>query len=277
MITPRKGLFVVALVLLLCGLLNARWTGWLTRPMNSVVRTLTYPAGWVGSQVKSDAPAQSAYTGDIDLVEKLELANARNAELWIVNERLREQIESFEAVVEIKDNGSFRMVESRVGRVNNDPANPTMELLRGSLHGLQSDDAVLYRSNLIGFVTKDVGPTTATVSLITRPGFSVEVQIQPPSNVPVGEGWPVITRVETDSDGRFYCDLRINVGDAMRPGDEVRVSDDLYESAIGFILGLVDEVARHPDRPELLRRVYIRPRTRIGEQSRVTVITEPTD
>ena len=309
MITPRKGLFAVALLLLLCGLLRTDWTIYVSRPINHTVKTLQWPAGMVASWslITPDPESETAHDDDPEesLVHQLEAANQFNRHLYNVNRELRDQLATFQAITNIKDMSSFQLVDARVSSRSNDPANPTIDILQGSLRGLQRNDPVLYRSDLIGFVTDQIGPTTATVQLINHPDFSMQVHIQPPINqivdipevlerdenddsVNAGElidqrlsesGWPLVDRIETDDDtGELYLDMRISLVDGhLQVGDFVTAGDSLYESATGIVIGVIDRVERHPNNPELLRRVFIRPRTPIGEQGRVIVITEVDD
>lgn len=277
MITPRKGLFVVVIMLLLCALLNARWTGWFTRPVNRTVETLSYPAGLVASSFRSDPAVDYSQQTDKPLADSLAAERAWNDQLWQENERLREQLEAFEAIAEIRDIKAIQLVEARVSRFNGDAVNPTMKIMRGSLHRIKRDDAVAFKSNLIGFVTDDIGPVNATVTLITRPGFEIEVNIMPPQGVRAGQGWPVTDRAKSDGKGGFVCELDDQITQYLRKGDLVRVSDTIRGSANGFVLGVIAEIKDHDKRPLQLDRVIIKPRTPIGPQRMVTVLTDRTD
>lgn len=277
MLTQRKALVLVTLVLLGCALLNLRVTNALANAIKYTVDTVQYPADRLASMLKSDPRVDYPEMSDQALADQLAAARKQNNELWQENVRLREQIESFIAITEIRPIDSIRMVEARVSRLDSNPVNPTMLVLRGSLHGLRPDDAVAYKSNLIGFVTDSIGPANATVSLITRVDFSIGVQIMPPPDIEAGEGWPFKTRVKSDGGGRFYCSLAQNVAKELRPGDYVRASDTIRESANGFLLGLIEKIEPDPKDPLKLSRVVIKPRAPIGPQRMVTVLTERTD
>lgn len=276
MITARKGLFLVALVLLACSVLNARWTSWLTRPVTGTVDTLQWPAGWVASNFKTDPAVDRPAYSDDELHELLDKADKYNAELWAENAELREQLEAFEAIARIRDIKAIRLVQAEVAFYDADRTNPSMKLLRGSLHGITQDDAVAYKQNLIGFVD-EVAPITSTVRLVTGPDYRSEVMIMPPGQVREGNGWPFITRVESDGKGGFFCDLKHAVADSLRAGDVVRVRDSLRRSANGFVLGQVASIEEHPTDPRNLKRVVVTPNTPIGPQSEVTVITDRVD
>lgn len=277
MLTQRKALVLVTLVLLGCALLSTRWTSWLAHPVAHTVNTLQYPAHQLANTFKTDPPIEGPEVSETKREELLASALKENSELWQENERLREQIASFEAIREIRDIKSIRLVEARVARYNNDPVNPTMLLLRGSLHGVTTDDAVAYKSNLIGFVTDSIGPANATVTLITRKGFSIGVQIMPPPGVKALEGWPFKTRVKSDGDGKFYCEINKSIAKKLQPGDYVRASDTIRESANGFLLGIIEKVEPAKEDPLNLSRVTIKPRAPIGPQRLVTILTERTD
>ncbi len=279
MLTQRKALLLVTFVLLGCALLNTRWTRWLTRPITHTVNTLQYPADRFANLLRTDPAVEYTQVSDQAMEDLLAKAQKENDALWQENEKLREQINSFEAIVIQTDMTSIRLVEARVSRYNDDTLNPTMLIMRGSLHGLKQDDAVAFKSNLIGFVTDSVGPANATVSLITREGFSIGVQIKPPPKPDqvLPPGWPFKTRVKSDGEGAFFCVLAKSVAEGLRPGDYVRASDTIRESANGFMLGLIEKVEPAKEDPLNLSRVTIKPRTPIGPQRTVTVLTERND
>lgn len=282
MLTQRKALMLVTLVLLGCALLNTRWTGWLAMPITHTVNTLHYPADRMANAMKTDPQVQYPEQSDDVLAELLARERKENEALWIEIERLNEQLASFDAIRNVRDIDSIRLVDASVSRYNSDPVNPTMLVLRGSLHGLKPDDAVAYKSNLIGFVTESVGPANATVSLITRRGFSIGVHIKPPPDPKnpdkkLAPGWPFKTRVKSDGEGAFYCDLKKDIAEQLRPGDYVRAADTIRESANGFLLGLIEKIEPAKENPLNLSRVTIQPRVPIGPQRTVTVLTERTD
>lgn len=276
MFTPRKILFAVALVLLCCALLNSRWTSWLSRPVHGFVHTTQRPAGWVVATFKPEATVQFSDATLEELKFRLEKAKKYNEELWQENRQLKEQIKTFEVIAEIRDLKSVRLVEAKVSRFNDDKINPTITVLRGSLHGVKKDDPVVYRFNMLGFV-ESVGPANSVVTLVTKPDYRTEVTIMPPNQDRMENNWPVFARAESNGKGGFTCDLSKDITKALRPGDIVRVSDRLRESANGFILGAIEKIQKHPDRPLQLDRITILPRTAIGEQGMVTVLTERKD
>lgn len=282
MLTQRKALVLVTLVLFCCALLDSRWTNWLTGPVAQAVNTLQRPADEMASLMRQDPPMAYEGLSDQRLEELLEKARKENEALWSEIDKLNEQLASFRAIQDIRDIESVRLVEARVSRYNNDAMNPTVMILRGSLHGLEPDDAVAHKTNLVGFVTESIGPANAMVSLITRKGFSIGVQIKPPPNpdkpnAALPPGWPYKTRVTSDGRGAFYVDLKKSIADGLRPGDYVRAEDTVRESATGFLLGLIEKVEPVDDDPLNLSRVTIKPRVPIGPQRRVTVLTERTD
>ena len=279
MLTHRKALVLVTLVLLGCALLNTRYTKYLTRPITHTVNTLQYPADMLANQFKSDQPIDAPEASEQELAIMLREARKENEELWIEIEKLNEQLASFEAIKEIRDIESIRLVEARVSRFNPDATNPTILILRGSLHGIQRDDAVGSKSNLIGFVTDSIGPANATVTLITRKGFSIGVQIKPPpkKDQVLPPGWPFKTRVISDGEGRFFFDVNKKTSESLRAGDYVRAADTILESANGFLIGYIEKIEDSKDDPLKLSRVIVKPSVPIGPQRTVTVLTERKD
>ncbi len=276
MITARKGLFFVALVLLACALLNQQWTRWFTGRLNWTVDTVQRPAQWVASLIKVDPAVDEPDMDQDKLREQLRDVKKYNAELWTENAELRKQIEAFKAIALIQDIQAIRPVQAQVGSFNGDKTNPTMKLLRGAMHGIKRDDAVAYKQNLIGFV-QEVGPVTCTVRLITSPDFRSEVMIMPPDLTRAQNNWPYIDWVESDDKGGFYFDVASSIAQSLRPGDVVRVRDTLRKSANGFMLGQIRVIDKHPTNPTQESRVFISPSVPIGPQSEATVITQRTD
>ncbi|MGB1125462.1 MAG: rod shape-determining protein MreC [Phycisphaeraceae bacterium] len=277
MLSQRKALVLVTLVLFGCALLNKRWSAWLTGPITHTVNTLQYPADLLASSMKAEVQEELPEVGEEKLRDLLNSALKENAELWTENQKLNEQLESFKVIYERVDPKAVQLVEARVSRLNDDPINPTMLVLRGTLHGLKPDDPVAFKSNLIGFVTDSIGPANATVTLITREGFSIGVQIMPPPEVEAGEGWPFVTRVKSDGEGAFYFELKESIARKLQPGDYVRASDTIRDSANGFLLGLIEKIEPAKENPLNLSRVTVRPRVPIGPQRMVTILTERTD
>ena len=276
MITPRKALFAVALVLLGCALLNVRWTRWLSRPVTRAVDTVQWPAGWVAANFKTDPPTEGPNYTQGEVREQLLAAQNYNLALWSENQELRDQLEAYKAISIITDIEAIRPVQAQVGFFNDERTNPTMKLLRGSLQGVKKEDPVVYKQNLIGFIS-DVGPVTSTARLVTSPDYRSEVMIMPPDRVKAGDGWPFVTRVQSDGKGGFYCDLKIKVADQLRVDDVVRVRDPLRKSANGFVLGVIKSFQTHPTDPTQYKRVVITPNTPIGPQSKVIIITDRVD
>lgn len=272
MLTQRKALVLVTLVLLLCALLGRGWANW----FQSAVDTLQWPAGWVAASIKADAAVKEENLTDAQLRKQNLDLKAYNLSLWSENEKLREQIKSFNAIGLVTDLEAIRPVQAKVASVNSDPVNPTMKILRGSLAGIKPGDAVAFQTNLIGFV-EDVGPVTGTVSLINSPSFRSQVAIMPPNQLRAENNWPVIARAEYDGKGLFRTDLGEGIAKFLRVGDVVRIDDTLRDSANGFVLGDIVAIEAHPSRPLLDKRIIIEPRTPIGQQSSVTVMAERKD
>lgn len=273
MITPKKGLAAVIVLLLCCALLNQHWTGWFTSRVTWTVKTLQFPAGWLASKVRVDPPVDYPEIPDDDLNDLLSRANRVNLALWEENKNLSSQLEAYKAIAEIQDIKKVRPVEARVSQVNDDPTNPVMTLLRGSLQGIKQGDPVVYRSELIGFV-ESASPMTSTVNLITRASYRTEIRIMAPGQVEFANNWPVMTRANSDGRGGFEAEVGKEIAQALRPGDLIHVSDTLRPAANGFVLGAIQNIKDHETRPLQLKTLVIKPRTPIGRQPMVTVLTD---
>lgn len=272
MLSQRKALVLVTVVLLCCALLGSGWTGWL----QTTVDTLQKPAGWGASLLESDPEVRNENLTEAQLIKQNLDLKAYNASLWSENEKLREQIKSLKAIGLVIDLEAIRPVQAKVASVNSDPVNPTMKILRGSLSDIKPGDAVVYQTNLIGFV-QSVGPVTGNVTLINSPNFRSQIAIMPPSQLRMENNWPVIARAESDGKGMFKSDISESVAKFLRVGDVVRIDDTLRDSANGFVLGDIVVIEAHPSRPLLDKRIIIEPRTPIGQQNSVTVMAERKD
>lgn len=277
MISSRKVLLALVAVLFGTSLLGARWTGWLTKPITYAVIETQRPARWTAANLRSEAPARFDQTGDEDeLRYRLDLAKRYNDALWQENKELKAQIAAYDVITEIRDLNQEQLVEAKVSRYAPGVVNPSMTLLRGSRDGIEKGNAVVFRANLLGFV-ESVGPASCVVSLITKPSYRSEIHIMPPNQDRMENNWPVVARVEADSRGRLFSDIDKDITEALREGDIVSVSDVLRPSANGFVLGTIASIQAHPDRPLQLNRVLIEPRTPIGKQAKVTVVTKRKD
>lgn len=274
LLTSRKALFAVVVVLLVTSLLPSGKAWYIAAAPTWVAETLSVPVSWPISKlahtIRSEDEGRVENVTETEFAERLAAFEQENRRLWRINKDLQESLEALEAIVIIRDLGDIKPVEAAVVSYNNDRNNPVMLLGRGSRSGVQLGDPIVYKTNLLGFVV-EVDQLNCKAELISRPEYRIRAALQPPGATQ--EPWPIIDYVTTADDGQsFFVDLRL--GHNLQKDDIVWVYDDLHEQAYGFLLGRVAAVANPPDREHEFDRIVIRPDVPIGPQGRVMIITE---
>jgi len=275
LLTSRKALVAVVLLLLLSSLLPSRIAKWIGSLPTTVAETVSvpvsHPVSWASHKLRPDDRGPVEQMTEAEWVIEKEKYERLNKELWAINRDLRESLAAFEAIALIRPMADIRPVEAAVINFNNDRNNPVMLISQGTRAGVRGGDPVVYRTNLLGFVEKEPGLLNCKVELMNRPGNRIRVAMQPTGAVEYP--WPVIEyAVAADNGQTFYCDRPD--GHPLEVGQIAWVYDDLHEQAYGFLLGRIVAVEDHPDDPHKLDRIIIRPDVPIGPQGRVMVITE---
>ena len=275
LLTSRKALVAVVLLLLLSSLLPSRFAKWIGSLPTTIAESLSvpvsHPVSWASHKLRAEDRGPVENITQERWAKEKEEYDRLNRELWAINRDLRESLAAFEAIALIRDPKDIRPIEAAVINFNNDRNNPVMLISQGTRAGVTGGDPVVYRTNLLGFVEKEPGLLNCKVELMNLPGRRIRVAMQPVGAVEYP--WPVIEYAIADDNGQtFHCDRPID--HPLEVGHIAWVYDDLHEQAYGFLLGRIVAIEDHPDKPYELDRIVIRPDVPIGPQGRVMVITE---
>jgi len=163
-----------------------------------------------------------------------------------------------------------RQIEARVIWYSSDLANPVLRINKGSKEGVTPSLAVVWGVQLIGMV-QNANRLSAEVSPITAPGTGMWVRVVPPD--------PNSTRRLADQlrlsdDGRsFYLDVArdapLEIGDLAHLADGQGIWPP---EASGFVVGKVQKISDHPERPLSLKRAIVQPLYDLPRLSRVAVL-----
>lgn len=200
------------------------------------------------------------------------------SDLEAENERLREQLEAqrgaqlrrsdverqlqeLQDLLELDAVGDIPSVAARV--VSNDPANfeVTMEIDRGSNHGVAENMPVVAGAGLVGRVI-EVSPGRSTVLLLTDSTFSVGVRLAESGDVGLAEG--------RGRDERLAVDL-VEASTSVSVG-ELLVTSGLQGSLFPAGIPVGEVTSERLRAGSLLRDVRIRPTVDINELSVVKVL-----
>ena len=173
-------------------------------------------------------------------------------------------------VRQVQDLQGFTYLPARVILPVRDASQRVITINRGTRHGVQEGLVVTVGANLVGQVLADPGPSTATVRLITAPNTFLVVRLIPP--VPGSTPYEPFVNIREANDGQEFW-AEIDADATVRAGDLAHLADDTWPTeARGFIVGRVQEIIEHPDRPYLSRRVIIKPLRPVGRLSNVVVL-----
>lgn len=282
-VTPRRALVVITLLLLVAGFLPTRAARVVTNTPNKLLETILGPVSGVfvsiTTTLRPAMPIAPVIPPDKDPNRLYMLERAYSAKLEQENALLKETLQRWNAIS--SENRSVRLLDANVILVSNEPINPVLTIDRGAASGVREKMAVVWWESLVGRVVA-VGPRTADVRLITAEQSGIEVRIAPldPERPPgpVGDIGGINERAMPYDDGAmFYVDLDrdvpVNVGDVAHLHDRI-----LPEEAQGFIVGQVTQIIDMPENPLLLKRVLIQPTWRpLASLNRVTVLIPEED
>lgn len=277
LLTPRRILVGLAVLLLINSMLGPGYAQAVGRPLSNVVKTVLAPVtaslGAVSRTVRP-APGPRRYANDQDLDRIIAdrdqaLKDARNLqarvrELEAENARLRN-------LGERESRKGISLIRAGVIGFNGNQRNPVLTIDRGAKAGIDRHQAVELDGNLVGFVS-NAGARTADVAVITRYGAQYRALIK--SADPQDRPHELTEIVYLGADGEsFYVEVNKSQGGAV--GDYAHLNDDtgIYpESARGLIIGRVSRVEDSADKPLLMKRLIIRPTMPLTRLSRVEVL-----
>jgi rod shape-determining protein MreC len=176
------------------------------------------------------------------------------------SEDLRRRVQELDALLALKDFGSYPMVPARVASVGSSFGfESTVTIDAGSRDGIAAGQTVVDGDGLLGRTLR-VGPFTSTVLLLTDPGFTVGARLTREGTVGLATGTGngmVLSLVEGG---------RVSEGDAL-----LTTGSDTFVP--GVPIGRVTSVDRAGQ--SLVTTARVRPFVDVSSLDLVGVVTEP--
>ena len=199
--------------------------------------------------------------GDSDDQERLELENAQLRAELRRSEDLRRRVDELDALLALKDFGSYPMVPARVAAIGSSFGfESTVTIDAGSGDGIEPGQTVVDGDGLLGRTLR-VGPFTSTVLLLTDPGFTVGARLTREGTVGLATG-----------DGKGGLVLSLVEGGRVQEGDALLTTgSDTFVP--GVPVGRVTSV--DPGGQALVTTARVRPFVDVSSLDLVGVVTEP--
>lgn len=272
-ITPKRILIAVTVLLLISSQLPTRAATALSHVPRSFVRFISKPSAMLHRMSTTLRPprAQSLYfAAGSNLADQLAQARVYIDNLEQEVLELRNVSEGLAQIDALLDLGDIHLVGANVLGFNRDLENPILTIGVGSNAGLRDGLAVVWGADLIGKVVS-TSKKTADVQLITAAGTKLQVRITRPT---LGvSAAPLPAYIELAENGRSFKTDEFALDAPVQVGDLVLLADDSWQfRARGFIVGVVTEAGKHPDRPLLNKRVVVRPVRPLASVSHVAVL-----
>ena len=198
--------------------------------------------------------------GDSDEQARLRADNDRLRAELRRTEDLRRRVAQLDALLRLKDYGTYPMVPARVTAVGSTFGfESTVTIDAGSQDGVEPGQTVVTGEGLLGRTLR-VGPFTSTVLLLTDPGFTVGARLTREGTVGLATG---------SGDG---LELALVEGGEVRTGDALLTTgSDTFVP--GVPVGRVTSVEPGAGSPVTTARV--RPYVDVTSVDLVGVVTEP--
>lgn len=272
---PKRVLLILAVLLLV----NSVMPLWFTAPVGDVGRgvvlaTLSPIAGMLRSMstaIRPPAAEESPFDPEVDLIEQLRMANVLINKYEIELDAKREQLQRLMQSKEVLRLEGISMIDVRVTGYSGDRDNPVLTLNRGTAGDVGNRMAVVTGANFVGVIDSDRS-LTADVRLITAPGSSLLVRIQPPTREAAARTAEYFLTLNDGGDA-FVVD--VPNGTAIAVGDIASLSDSQGRwprEATGYTVGRVVSVRPNADDPLRFDTVTVQPTIDLPRLSRVTVL-----
>ncbi len=282
-ITTQRVFAITLAGTLVLALLPTDWLrGW-TADAADILKLPTTPIEHAGTAVRQWLrPPRASHTlddlsGDAEeIIEQLSRERDRERDLRrrqeMVTRELREQLEELRRIEIEPENGDVRLLDAAAYAHNPHLPVGTVELNRGRRHGVREGSVVVFRSHVIGRISR-VQYLRSYVTPITSQSVGVMRGVvfpQEHADEPMRDDWMI--DLIPQGGGVFHAtiDHTADVG----TGDVVRLNDPAWHSAArGMIVGRVESVRTHDDEP-LRRRLVIRAMYRPHELSTVVIMID---
>lgn len=269
-LSPRTRTTFAVLLLVVLALAPAKLTRWLSvlrDPVMTIIAPISGPASALSIALRRGGTAGTP--------EELDLEQTRTqlSEYKVMYNQTADRVRELESLVAELQNGveaiggyRFTPLEASA-RVMQDAAAGTIEINRGSRHGVKPNTIALSRRSqqLIGIVSR-VGLMTSTIQVITDKRSEPKLMravIMPEDPVsPEQMGKLFECQLKSGGDGTLISDLPIpaDIAASLKPGQEVRLKDDQWPATAQMcLLGRVLRVEETRDRDLLHRNLRVAP------------------
>jgi len=272
LLTQRRVLLLVLVLLLIASQAPASWSRAVTGPPRSALAAalapVRHPLHLLASHVRGDEDDLPAADRQ-RLRREYELAKARLNQLELENAALREENHKLRRIQGLVEWSGAAMLPASVTGVEGRGARLSLTLNRGARHGAAMGQAVIDGYVLVGRITQ-VGPLTSTVMTPLGAG-PIPVRLSSPGvDQTVREAQLILT---PDDDGfaveqRVSRDVPVAVGDLAHLVENPRWPPE----ATGFVVAEVTSVEDWPDDPLRYQQVRLAPPRSYDYQRRVHVL-----
>lgn len=250
------------------------------RVVDPVVQTLVLPGRPVRALLVGDPVREELANQPLDderLRDDFGLARVELDRLRQQNARLKQRLAELVPAQDLLAERGLRELRPVSARVNPGGGDGVLTIAAGSRDGVQAGQAVVYDVHVVGQVVEPIGPSTASVALITSLRVPLSLRlVAPPSESTPGSLLPARSlpvQVKPDVGRSAFVTEDVAAGADVRVGDLARHADELsLPEAQGFQFGVVSEVTPLERNPLALRRVVVEPVLDLGRLSRVTVL-----
>lgn len=267
---PRTRVVTIILVLMGLALAPTRFTSWLgfvRDPLMAVLAPISGPASAVSRALR---PGGTTEEEQLD-AEALARERDEYKRMYLLNQQ---RVDELELLVKELQSGVEAMRAQRIrllegARIGTDLQNGTIEIARGSRHGVREGSIVIARNSqqIVGVVTS-VNHLTCTVRVLTDQRF--QPKLMRGIVMPTGQSTPEALAAQPRlllvpaGDGTLVTDrqtpMATEAAEKLVHGQEVRLQDDSWpSSAQMLVLGKVESVEYVKNHDPAWRHVRVRP------------------
>lgn len=273
LLTPRRSLLIIALLLFVNCMLPARYAiklGYVPRSIVAAATTpLTLPLKSLSDTIRGEEAEHPDFGSEEDVLVELE---RRMQQVVALEEALREAQEMIVMLSQSRELLSlegYQLLPARVTGYSGDSTNPTITIDKGTTKGVYEGAPVLHGISLVGRVSAAY-PLTADVQLITAKGTQLQVRILPPTTGQAPR--ELVEMIELEEGGRWF-EVLVEKDEPVEVGDLASLVDERWPpEARGYFVGAVKRILEDPADPLRFKRLIIEPLPPLQSLSRVTVL-----
>ena len=231
---------------------------------SSVLGPIERAAGAVVNPVSDFIDGLTSINSNAETIDQLEAENAELRRQQLTSELDQARVDALDELLEIPSLGEYKIVPAQVIAVSAESGYArSVTVDAGTRDGVENDMTVLNGDGLVGRVIS-VGPTTATILLVTDPEFSVGARVTPSQEMGVLHG-----------NGRDPLTLELFSGQAaIESGDDVFTSGSKNNRPFvpGVPIGEVTDVIATPG--ALSRQAVVEPYANLTSLTLVGIVIE---